>query len=131
MASLNCVVLIGRLTRDMELKQISSGTSVGKFSIAVNKKYKKENQTIEEVSFFDCTCWGKIAEALAQYMLKGKLVAVEGELKQNRWEQDGQQRSKVEINVNNIQLLSFDPQSTTSPPPAQQDHPGFDDDIPF
>ena len=59
----------------------------------------------EEAHYFDIVLWGKQGEALNQYLIKGKQVAIEGELRQNRWEQDGQSRSKVEIVANNIQLL--------------------------
>lgn len=105
MADINHVILFGRLTRDAELKYTSGGMAVCKFAIAVNRRKKQGEQWVEEASFFDVVVWGKTAEALNQYLLKGKQVAVEGELHQNRWEQDGQNRSKVEINANNIQLL--------------------------
>ena len=105
MADVNHVVLIGRLTRDAELKYTSGGMAVCKFSIAVNRRKKSGEQWTEEASFFDITLWGKTGEALNQYLVKGKQLAVEGELHQNRWEQDGQSRSKIEINANNVQLL--------------------------
>lgn len=98
--------LIGNLTRDAELKYTNSGTAVCKFSIAHNKKYKNaQGSQVEEVSFFECTLWGKAAESLNQYLTKGKLIAVEGEMKQDRWEQDGQARSKIEFKVENLRLL--------------------------
>lgn len=105
MADVNHVVLIGRLTRDSELKYNSGGMAFGKFSIAVNKRRKQGEQWVEEANFFDINLFGKTAEALNQFLVKGKLVAVEGELHQNRWEKDGQSHSKVEINANNVQLL--------------------------
>ena len=105
MADLNHVVLIGRLTRDAELKSIASGQAVCKFSIAVNRRRKNGDQWEDEASFFDITLWGKQGEALNQYLLKGKQVGVDGELRQDRWQQDGQSRSKIEIVANNIQLL--------------------------
>ena len=69
---LNSVVLIGRLTRDMELKYTSGGMAIGKFSLAVNRKKKSGEQWVDEASFFDVTCFGRTAENLAQYMTKGK-----------------------------------------------------------
>jgi len=105
MADVNHVLLIGRLTRDAVLKYTSGGMAVCKFAIAVCKRKKQGEQWVEETSFFDIVCWGKTGEALNQYLVKGKQVAVEGELHQNRWEQDGQARSKIEVNANNIQLL--------------------------
>jgi len=109
MADINQVVLIGRLTRDAELKYTTSGQAVCKFSIAVNRARKNGEQWEEEPNFFDIVLWGKRGEALAQYLLKGKPVGVEGELRQDRWQQDGQNRSKVEIVANNIQLLGGNP----------------------
>ncbi|MCL2294715.1 MAG: single-stranded DNA-binding protein [Spirochaetes bacterium] len=105
MTDINRVFLVGRLTRDAELRFTSAGMPVAKFSIAVNRSKKSGDQWEEEVSYFDIVLWGKIAEALSKYLAKGKQVAIDGELRQNRWEQDGQPRSKVEIHAANIQLL--------------------------
>lgn len=135
---LNRVILIGRLTKDAALTYTSGGMAVCKFAIAVNKRRKQGEQWVEEVSFFDIVAWGKSGESLNQYLAKGKQVAVEGELHQNRWEQDGQARSKIEINANNVQLLGGGdaktaPAPTRSEPrqaPPFDDTPPFDDDIP-
>ena len=105
MVDLNHVVLIGRLTRDAELKSIASGQMVCKFSIAVNRRRKNGDQWEDEANFFDIVVWGRQGESLHQYLLKGKMIAVDGELRQDRWQQDGQNRSKVEIVANQIQLL--------------------------
>jgi len=104
-ADVNHVILIGRLTRDAELKYTSGGMAVCKFAIAVNKRRKQGEQWVEEANFFDIVLWGRSGESLNQYLIKGKQIAVEGELHQNRWEQDGQARSKIEIMANNVQLL--------------------------
>ena len=102
---LNKVILIGRLTRDPEIKTIGE-TSVGKFSIAVGSSYKKGNEKVDETSFFDCEVWGKLADVLGQYATKGKQIAIEGKLKQETWSsQDGKKASKVKIRVENFQLL--------------------------
>ncbi|MDR2160453.1 MAG: single-stranded DNA-binding protein [Treponema sp.] len=106
MADLNHVTIIGRLTRDAELKYISSGQAVCKFSIASNYRKKDGDQWKDEANFFDIVLWGRQGETLNQYLVKGKMVGVEGELRQDRWQQDGQNRSKVEIVASNIQLLS-------------------------
>ncbi|MGP1431329.1 MAG: single-stranded DNA-binding protein [Treponema sp.] len=105
MADINHVVLVGRLTRDAELKYTQGGSPVCKFSLAINRRRKNGEEWGEEAHYFDIVLWGKQGEALNQYLIKGKQVAIEGELRQNRWEQDGQSRSKVEIVANNIQLL--------------------------
>ncbi|GHV79676.1 single-stranded DNA-binding protein [Spirochaetia bacterium] len=104
-ADINHVVLVGRLTRDAELKYTAGGQAVCKFSIAVNRNKKSGDQWVDEASFFDVTLWGRQGEAVNQYLVKGKQVGIDGELRQDRWEQDGQKRSKVEIVANNLQLL--------------------------
>lgn len=96
---LNSVSLIGRLTRDAELKQVGDKNLLS-FSIAING-YKKD-----DVSFFQFELWGKQGEAIAQWMTKGKQVAVKGELKQKRWQaQDNSTREQVLIIANSVQLL--------------------------
>ncbi|MDR1930674.1 MAG: single-stranded DNA-binding protein [Treponema sp.] len=140
MVDLNHVVLIGRLTRDAELKYTANGQAVCKFSIAVNRRKKSGDQWLDEPNFFDIVLWGRQGESLNQYLVKGKLVGVDGELRQDRWEQDGQNRSKVEIVANNLQLLGGNPGqgggSYTGSSAPRQDAPptaddGFTDDIPF
>jgi single-strand DNA-binding protein len=79
---------------------------VCKFSVAVNRRRKNGDQWEEEASYFDVVVWGRSGESLNQYLLKGKAVGIDGELRQDRWQQDGQNRSKVEIVASNIQLLS-------------------------
>ena len=103
---INKVVLVGRLVRDAELKYTNSSTAICKFSIAVNRRKKSGDQWTDEVNYFDLTLWGKSAESLTQYLLKGKQVAVSGDLRQNTWKtDDGQSRSKVEVNCQDVQLL--------------------------
>jgi single-strand DNA-binding protein len=105
MADINHVVLVGRLTRDAELKYTAGGQAVSKFSIAINRRRKSGDQWVDEANFFDIVVWGRQAESLNQYLVKGKQIGIDGELRQDRWEQDGQNRSKVEIVATNIQLL--------------------------
>ena len=105
MADVNHVVLVGRLTRNAELKYTNNGSAVCKFGLAINQRRKKDDQWVDEAHFFDIALWGKTAESLNQYLVKGKQVGIEGQLRQNRWEQDGQARSKVEIFATNVMLL--------------------------
>jgi single-strand DNA-binding protein len=105
MADINRVIIVGRLTRDSELKYTSGGSPVAKFGLAVNRRRKVGDQWEEEANFFDVVVWGRTAEALNQYLVRGKQIGVEGELRQDRWEQDGQKRSRVEIVASNIMLL--------------------------
>jgi single-strand DNA-binding protein len=143
MADINHVVLVGRLTRDAELKFTNAGLAISKFSLALNRRAKKGDTWQEETDFFDAVWMGKGAEAVSQYLLKGKQVGIQGELRQNRWEQEGQKRSRVEIFVTSLQLLgggrgqvaSAEP-PTGETPQAAPGGPGtsaddFNDDIPF
>lgn len=102
---INHVVIVGRLTRDAELRYTNSGSAVANISLAINTRRRRDDQWVDEAHFFDAVVWGKTAESLQPYLTKGKQIGLEGELRQNRWEQDGQRRSKVEIFTRNIQLL--------------------------
>ena len=110
MTDLNHVVLIGRLTKDLGTDErsfgyVSNGQARANVSIAVNRSKKTGDQWTDEVNYFDVTIWGKTAENLKPYLLKGKQIAIDGYLKQDRWEKDGQKMSKVTIVANNVQLL--------------------------
>lgn len=106
MADINHVVLVGRLTRDMEVSYSqSSNFPIGKFAIAINRRRKNGEQWVDEANFFDVTVLGTTADKLKPYLLKGKQVGIEGSLQQDRWEKDGQKFSKVIIIANNVQLL--------------------------
>ena len=146
MADINHVVLVGRLTRDAELKYTSGGQAVCKFSVAVNRAKKNGDQWEEEANYFDVVLWGRQGESVNQYLTKGKTVGVEGQLRQERWQQDGQNRSKIEVVANNIQLLGGNPgggsggnsggnqgpwqaKSGENKSPPSDDN--FSDDIPF
>lgn len=139
MADINHVVLVGRLTRDAELKYTNTGYPVGKLGIAINRRRKKDDTWVDEANFFNVTVWGKTAESLQPYLTKGKQVGIEGELRQNRWEQNGQARSTVEVVASNIQLLGSKGGSQNrdfqSPGNAadtgQVPNDDFEDDIPF
>ncbi len=148
MADINRVILVGRLTRNAELKYTNSGAAVSKFSLAINQRRKKGDQWEDEVHYFDVSLWGKSAESINQYLVKGKPVGVEGQLRQDRWQQDGQNRSKVEIFATNVMLLGGaggaggGPRGPSGPgegkgagpdfPEGGQPAPdNFEDDIPF
>ncbi len=103
----NKVIMIGNLTRDIELRYLQSGTAVGVTSIAVNKKFKTSTGEIkDDTCFIDITFWGRTAEVANQYLKRGSKILIEGELKQDRWQdQQGQNRSKHSISVINMQML--------------------------
>jgi len=105
MADLCIAVIIGRLTRDAELKYTSNGQPVSHFTVATSSRKKKGDQWVDESNFWDVDLWGKQAENISQYLTKGKLVAVEGAMRQDRWEQDGQQRMKVLISANSVNFV--------------------------
>lgn len=121
---INKSLLVGRLVRDAELMYTNNRTAVCKFSLAVNRSKKQGDQWIEEVNFFDLVMFGRRAESLNQYLVKGTQIAVEGKLRQDRWEQDGIKRSKVIIEVDNIQLLGGKQQGQDNAPGPQGDAPG-------
>jgi len=98
--AINMVILTGRLTRDPEIRYTQSGKAVASISLAVGRKFSKD-----ETDFFDCTAWGKTAEIAAEYLRKGNQVGVTGTLRQNRFEVEGQKRSKVEVNVEQLEFL--------------------------
>ena len=98
MAFDNTVTVIGNLTRDPELRYTASGASVASFGLAVNRKYQRDGEQVEDVSFFDVTCWAKFGENVAESVHKGDRVIVYGRLQQRSWETDeGDKRSKVDI----------------------------------
>ena len=111
MTDINHVLVIGRLTKDFGADPrtffyTTGGTACAKVSIAVNRSVKQsDGQWTDEVSFFDVTIWGKTAENLKPYIVKGKQIAVDGYLKQDRWQKDGQNFSKVVVVANSVQLL--------------------------
>jgi single-strand DNA-binding protein len=135
-SDINSVVLIGRLTRDAELKYTSSGTAICNLSIANNYSRKKGEEWVEEVSYFDATIIGRRAEALHKYLVKGKQIGIAGELQQDRWEKDGQKRSRVKVLVSDIQLLGGGQGSGRAADGTQPGDVGysgsdFEDDVPF
>ena len=132
MANYNRVILMGNLTRDPELRYTPNGSAVVNFSIAVNRRYKVDNEKREETSFFDIVFFGKRAETIAEYMKKGRPLLVEGRLQQRRWETDeGQKRSKVEVVGENFQFMGGRGQDSPRPG-SDSEPPEFDDsDIPF
>jgi len=156
MASFNRVILVGNLTRDPELRYIPSGTAVSEIGLAVNDRVKKNDQWVDETTFVDITLWGRTAEVANEYLSKGSSVLIEGRLKLDMWEKDGQKRSKLRVVADKMQMLgsrgeggggpragagraasgggrapeqeSYDEYSSSAPSPAG----GFpDDEIPF
>jgi single-strand DNA-binding protein len=105
MASYNRVILMGNLTRDPELRYIPSGTAVSDVTVAVNDRVKRNDQWIEETSFVDVTLWSRDAEIANEYLSKGSPVLIEGRLRQERWEKDGQKHSKLKVVCDRLRLV--------------------------
>ena len=105
MASYNRVVLVGNLTRDPELRYIPSGTAVSDIGLAVNDRIKRGDQWVDETTFVDITLWGRTAEIANEYLSKGSSVLIEGRLKLDRWEKDGQKHSKLKVVGDKLQML--------------------------
>jgi single-strand DNA-binding protein len=137
-ASLNHVVLIGNLTADPELRYTPSGTARTRFSIAVNRQYKDASgQLKEEVTFVPIVVWGTQAENCANYLSKGRSVAVDGRLRIDSFENaDGERRKVVEVVASNVQFLGGPPRSSEQPgkaasPAAETNDKQTDEEVPF
>lgn len=105
MASYNRVILVGNLTRDPEIRYIPSGTAVCEVTIAVNDRVKRGDQWVEETTFVDVTLWARLAEITSEYLSKGSPILIEGRLKLDRWEKDGQKHSKLRVVGEKMQML--------------------------
>jgi len=139
MASFNKVILIGNLTRDVELKHLPKGTAVCNLSLAVNRRWKNEaGEEKEDVYFAECKAFGKQAETLAQYVRKGNPLMIEGRLTREEWDdkKTGDKRSTTRIMIETFQFLK-ERSEGTAPAPRQEaaptaPKPDLDaDDLPF
>ena len=128
MASFNRVILVGNLTRDVELRYTPGGTAVTDIGIAVNERIKRNDEWTEEVNFFDVTLWGRTAEVAGEHLRKGSSVLIEGRLKLDSWEQDGQKRYKVKVVGEKMQMLGSKGERTES---NEQQAVPAGEDVPF
>lgn len=141
MASFNKVILIGNLTRDIELKYLPKGTAVCNLSLAVNRRWKTEaGEEKEDVYFAECKAFGKQAETIAQYVKKGHPLMVEGRLTREEWDdkKTGEKRSTTRIMIETFQFLKGRDEGAASAPrretapAAAAPKPDLDaDDLPF
>ena len=142
MADLNRVTIVGRLTRDPELRHLPSGTPVLEMGVAVNGRQQDDGGNwVDKPNFFDVKVFGNQAEMLSQHLVKGRRIGIDGRLDWRSWEaQDGTKRSKVDIVAQNVQFLDSrgDAESGEQYVPAGaaaagDDFPSSpaDDDIPF
>ncbi|MDP6490946.1 MAG: single-stranded DNA-binding protein [Kiritimatiellia bacterium] len=111
MADLNRVFLMGNLTADPEVRYAPSGDAVGDLRMAINRRYKgRDGQDHDEVCYVSVVVWGRQAETCGQYLQKGSQVMVEGSLKFDQWEKDGQKHSRLLVRANRVQFLGGRPQ---------------------
>jgi single-strand DNA-binding protein len=147
-ANINRVVLVGNLTRDPELRHTPSGTAVCSLRLAVNSRRKDQSgQWVDKPNYFDITVWGQQGESCAQYLSKGRPVAIDGRLEWREWDaQDGTKRQAVEVVADSVQFLGgreggdggnfgggnqFIPQQAGNAPADDFASSPTDDDIPF
>lgn len=126
MTDLNTFTVIGRLTKTVTDDQygfgyLQNGTAKANMRIAVNSSKKTQNGYEDEVSYFDVVLFGKMAESLKTYLVKGQQIAVSGRLKQDRWEKDGKKNSKVSLIADTVQLLGGKNENNNSSSPNQND----------
>lgn len=111
----NRVILVGNLTRDVEIRYLPSGQALGKTAIATSRKYKVNSEPKEEVCFIDLTFWGRSAEIANQYLKKGSKILIEGRLTFDQWSDSaGNRRSKHSVTVENLQMLDTRSNSQSS-----------------
>ncbi len=141
---LNKVILIGRLTRDPEIRFLPSGSQITIFTLAVNRPYKSNGGWKEETYFFDVETFGVLAERLGKQLNKGTQIVLEGQLRQDRWQTSaGEKRSKVKIVADKVSILNQGQAKPATPTqtkhtedegldlPEEIDDSFSDDDIPF
>ena len=130
--TINKAIITGNLTRDAELRSTGGGLSVANFAVAVNERVKNNStgEWEDRANSIDCTMFGRRAEALAQYMTKGTKVTIEGKLRWSQWEKNGEKRSKVEVVVDEVELMARGDKRAAEPATAPQGGV-YDEDIPF
>jgi single-strand DNA-binding protein len=108
MASINRVIVMGNLTRDPELRYTPGGAAVAGFGLGVNRRYRdRDGLPNDEVTFVEIVTWGKQAESCSEYLAKGRLVLIEGRLRQERWKTaEGEARSALTVVAERVQFLS-------------------------
>lgn len=105
-SSFNRVILLGNLTRDVEIRYIPSGMAVTDIGLAVNDRRKNQSgEWTEETTFVDVTLWGRTAEVAGEYLSKGSPILIEGRLKLESWETEGQKRSKLKVVGERMQMV--------------------------
>ncbi len=129
MSDTNNLTIRGRVVKNADLKYTPNGKAVCNFAIANNESNKKADGSYENVaSFFDIAIWGRYAESMHKYLIKGRGVIISGRLKQDRWTKDGQTQSRIHINAQTVELL---PEANKSQSPANYNDNIPNEDTPF
>lgn len=133
MKDINIFICTGRLTRDAELTYNNTGTAFLNFSIAYSRSIKKNDQWDDKSCFIEGVMFGKRGESLAKYLIKGQQITITGELDFERWEKDGQKRSKHKLIVHELRLMgsSSNGSGYKQKETGISNDGGFEDDIPF
>ena len=129
---MNKVILMGRLTRNPELRQTASGTALCNFALAVNRRFAKDGESTAD--FIDCTAWSGTAEFICRYFVKGSQLALCGRLEQDTWEKDGKKRITYRVIAEDVYFTGS--KNTQSSEQSVLDNMGFqtldnDEDLPF
>lgn len=129
---LNKAILLGRLTKDVEMRQTPDGVSVARFTLAVNRRFTKEGQ--QQADFINCVAWRQTGEFIARYFQKGSMIAVIGSIQSRSWDgQDGKKQYATEVNVEEAYFTGSKSESgQNQTPPVQNQAPqqqGFGDDF--
>ena len=126
MASMNTVLLLGNLTRDLELRYAQNGTAVARLALAVNHRYRQNDTDKEETMFIDVVAFGKQGESASAYLTKGRPVLIEGRLKFQTWEdKEGRKHTKHEVVAERIQFLGTRPEGSAASDDSSEDSPPF------
>lgn len=132
---MNSVTLFGRLTKDPDVKYTTGAkqTAIANFSIAVNRKFKREGQP--DADFFNCVSLGKTAEIIEKYFFKGSRILLNGSLQNDTYEKDGQKHTVTKIMVNEVDFIdsknNSEPKSTSNGDGFMNIPTGIDDELPF
>ena len=132
---INSVVMIGRLTKDVELRKTQNGKSVTSFALAVNRTGAQDGQ--QDCDYINCIAWGKTADIMAQYLNKGSLIGIEGRIQTRTYQKDNRNVYVTEVLVNTLHFLETKKQQTQKPvqqpvqQPTQQTQPFDDNEFPF
>lgn len=131
MASFNRVIVMGNLTRDVEVRYLQSGMAVADIGLAVNDRRKNQaGEWVEEATFVDITLWGRTAEVAGEYLSKGSPILVEGRLKLDSWESDGQKRTKLKVVGEKMQMVGGRGGGGDSNPSGQQSDSSYSEPAP-